>query len=196
MAKKGKAPKKEKKPKKEEKEKTAAPKKRKEVREGLRGIVRIAGKDVTGETPLLKALMKVKGISHSVSNAINGVVIQKLNLNVNILAGELTDEQIGKIDDILLNIQKYVPAYLLNRRTDPTTGENRHVITNDLIFAVRQDVEKEKKLYTWKGFRHAYGQKVRGQRTKNTGRGGAAMGVVRKAQQPQKGGSEKKEAKK
>jgi small subunit ribosomal protein S13 len=42
-------------------------------------------------------------------------------------------------------------------------------------------VESEKKLYTWKGYRHSYGQKVRGQKTRNTGRTGMAVGVLRKA---------------
>lgn len=51
---------------------------------------------------------------------------------------------------------------------------------NDLAFAQRQDIEREKKLYTWKGYRHAYGKKVRGQRTRNTGRKGMALGVLRK----------------
>jgi small subunit ribosomal protein S13 len=74
-----------------------------------------------------------------------------------------------------------VPKYLFNRRADPFDAVDKHVIMTDLLFAVKQDIEREKKIYTWKGYRHAYGQKVRGQRTRNTGRTGMAVGVLRKA---------------
>jgi small subunit ribosomal protein S13 len=33
---------------------------------------------------------------------------------------------------------------------------------------------------SWRGYRHAYGLKVRGQRTKTTGRAGKALGVKKK----------------
>jgi len=69
---------------------------------------------------------------------------------------------------------------MLNRRKDKDSGKNVHIIMNDLEFANRQDVEGEKKMYTWKGYRHAYGQKVRGQKTRNTGRTGMSLGVMRK----------------
>jgi small subunit ribosomal protein S13 len=46
---------------------------------------------------------------------------------------------------------------------------------------VRQDIDHEKESNTWKGYRHAYGQKVRGQRTRSTGRTGMTVGVLRKA---------------
>ena len=60
---------------------------------------------------------------------------------------------------------------------------------NDLIFENTQDIEREKKAYTWKGFRHSYGQKVRGQKTRNTGRTGMAVGVLRKAIVAAQGGA-------
>ncbi|MDO8553742.1 MAG: 30S ribosomal protein S13, partial [Candidatus Micrarchaeota archaeon] len=60
-------------------------------------------------------------------------------------------------------------------------GTDKHVIMNDLIFAGKQDTEKEKRIFSWNGFRHYYGQKVRGQRTRNTGRTGMAVGVLRKS---------------
>jgi len=78
---------------------------------------------------------------------------------------------------------------MLNRNGDMNTGENKHIIMNDLIFAVTQDVDREKKMYSWKGYRHAYGQKVRGQRTKNTGRSGMAVGVLRKSVIAAQGGA-------
>jgi len=42
------------------------------------------------------------------------------------------------------------------------------------------DIDKMKEIKSWRGYRHAYGLKVRGQRTKTTGRAGKALGVKKK----------------
>ncbi|MBN2121473.1 30S ribosomal protein S13 [Candidatus Micrarchaeota archaeon] len=161
--------------------------------EGVRGIVRLAGKDVRGNLPLSRALMSVKGIGQSIRKVVAKAIAKELKIDSEVKVGTFTDEQIEKIDAILANLQKYdLPAYLLNRRKDTETGNDVHNIMNDLVFAQRQDVENEKKLYTWRGYRHAYGQKTRGQRTKNTGRKGMSLGVIRKAQAPASGGSKDK----
>jgi len=52
-----------------------------------------------------------------------------------------------------------------------------HLITSDIEFNVRNDIEREKNMNSWRGFRHTYGLKVRGQRTRTTGRKGGAVGV-------------------
>ncbi len=161
----------------------AAPKKPVRVeKENFRGIVRIAGKDIKGEVPLNRALVRVRGISHTLAVSAAAVLHNELSIDPKIRVGELSEEQIDRIDKILQNLQDYkIPAYLFNRRSDYLSGNNRHVIMNDLIFENTQDVEREKKLFTWKGYRFSYGQKVRGQRTRNTGRTGMAVGVLRKA---------------
>ncbi|MBD3210054.1 30S ribosomal protein S13 [Candidatus Micrarchaeota archaeon] len=184
--------------KKEKKEKKpAAPKKQKKEskpeRENFRGIVRLAGKDVGGELTLKRALLKVMGIGHTTSLVASRVIQDKLSIDPAQQVGEYTEEQIEKIDNILFNLQDHnVPPFMLNRCKDRTSGKDKHVIMNDLLFEVGQDIEREKKLYTWRGYRHAYGQKVRGQRTKNTGRSGMAVGVLRKSiLAAQKGGAGK-----
>ena len=166
--------------------KKTAPKKhkppKKEEKEDFRGIMRLAGKDVSGHLNLKRALYRVKGIGHTVAVSASIAIQNELSLNPNMRVGELNEEQIDKIDQILYNLQKHnVPSYLLNRNTDFKTGGNRHVVMNDLIFATSQDVDREKKMYSWRGYRHTFGQKVRGQRTRNTGRSGMAVGVLRKA---------------
>ena len=158
------------------------PAKEEKVEEGLRGIVRIAGKDMKGGIPLRRALLRVRGFSHTTSRVVADVVAKEAGINPEEKVGKFSDEQIEAIDKILSEVHKHgIPKYLLNRRKDTETGEDIHVIMNDLIFTLRQDVEREKKLYTWKGYRHAYGQKVRGQKTRNTGRKGMALGVLRKS---------------
>jgi len=166
-------------------EKAAAkPKKKPKMidREGFRGIVRIAGKDIPGEMPLKRALLRVRGIGHTLSVAASKLLSSELKLAKDMQVGELTDEQIAAVDAILFNINKYgVPNYMMNRNVDHSDGTSKHVIMNDLLFSLREDLETAKRMYSWKGYRAAYGQKVRGQRTRNTGRTGMAVGVLRKA---------------
>ena len=70
-----------------------------------------------------------------------------------------------------------IPSWFLNRRKDIDSGKNLHLITSDIEFNVRNDIEREKNTNSWRGFRHTYGLKVRGQRTRTTGRKGGAVGV-------------------
>lgn len=188
MAKEGKAPKK-------VKEKKKGPEESQKKKKGIKGIIRLAGADVFGETKLNRALMKVKGVGHSVGNALSRIISEKLSVPSDIDIGDLSEKQIEQIESMMLNIGELLPSYMLNRRSDPEEGKDRHVITNDLIFATRQDIEKEKKIYSWKGYRHSYGQKVRGQRTRNTGRRGKAVGVLKKTIQEAQKAAKKEEKK-
>lgn len=184
-------------PKKKAEIKKEGPKEEKMPAAGKRGIVRIAGKDIKGHLTLKRGLLQIKGIGHTVVVAASNIIVEQLGLPNNaIRVGDLSDEQIEKIDGILYNLDRHaIPVQIRNRRKDYISGEDKHLIMNDLIFATTQDVEREKKEYSWRGYRHAYGQKVRGQRTRNTGRKGMAVGVLRKtilaAQGAAKAGAEK-----
>jgi small subunit ribosomal protein S13 len=168
--------------KKPEKKPAVAKKPVKEEKETFRGIIRIAGKDVKGEVRLKRALFAVRGISHTLAIAAAEVLNKELSLDPDGRVGDLTEAQIEKIDLVLHNLHEHgIPKFLLNRRSDYASGVDKHVIMNDLLFEDTQDLDREKKSYSWKGYRHTYGQKVRGQRTRNTGRTGMAVGVLRKA---------------
>jgi small subunit ribosomal protein S13 len=56
-------------------------------------------------------------------------------------------------------------------------GSNYHKITSDLDFAASNDIEREKLVMSWRGYRHMFGLRVRGQCTRTTGRKGGAVGV-------------------
>jgi len=152
-----------------------------EENENFKGIVRVAGRDVRGHVQLRKSLSYIRGIGYSLSVPVADILYQELKIAPETRIGDLSEQQIEQIDKILFHLHQYaLPKHLLNRRKDMDTGEDIHVIMNDLLFAVKTDLEREKKIYTWKGYRHSYGQKVRGQRTRNTGRTGMAVGVLRK----------------
>jgi small subunit ribosomal protein S13 len=139
-----------------------------------RHIVRIAGKDVPGAKKMIIGVSQVRGIGYSFAKAILDVL--KIDQNSNI--GFLTESQVDSIEKAMRNPSSLnVPAWFLNRRKDIDSGSNLHLITSDIEFNVRNDVEREKNSNSWRGFRHTYGLKVRGQRTRTTGRKGGAVGV-------------------
>jgi len=151
------------------------------AKEEIKGIVRIAGRDIKGETKLRRTLMQVKGIGVTLSSALTKIISEQLNISGNTMIGELSDEQVDKLTEIITSPNKYgIPERMLNRQKDPETNQSGHVIGTDLTFRTKQDVTNMKDINSWKGYRHAYGQKVRGQRTRTTGRTGMTVGVLRK----------------
>jgi len=148
----------------------------------VRGIVRLAGKDLRGNLPIRRAIISIRGIGLNLGGVVSQVACEKLNMNYTTMIGELSEQEIEKLEHILTHPAEYgVPRRMLNRQKDLFTGEDVHAIASDLAFYVKQDIDHEKDAYTWKGYRHTYGQKVRGQRTRSTGRTGMTVGVLRKA---------------
>ncbi len=143
----------------------------------FRHRLRIVGTDIDGTLKASYALAKVKGLNLNLSNAI----LRKAGVNLNTRAGLLTEAEIDKVEDIIRDPVKYgLPGWLLNRRKDLETGRDGHVISADLVLRTKMDIEQMKEQKSWRGYRHAYGLKVRGQRTKTTGRAGKALGVKKK----------------
>ena len=139
-------------------------------------IIRIANSDVSGEERLANALTSIRGIGPRISNAI----VQKLKLDPNKLAGKLDDKNVVDIENAIMNLNDYVPDWLLNRQKDYDTGEDVHPVSVELKMTHDEDLNRMKKVKSYKGIRHASGHKVRGQRTYSNGRKGLALGVSRK----------------
>ena len=116
----------------------------------------------------------MKGIGYNFAKSILDIL--KINPNSNI--GFLTESQVEGIEKVMKNPSSAnIPSWFLNRRKDIDSGSDMHLITSDIDFNVRNDIEREKGMNSWRGFRHTYGLKVRGQRTRTTGRKGGAVGV-------------------
>ncbi len=148
----------------------------------VRGIVRLAGKDLKGETKLDRAISQIKGVGERLSRILAVAALVELKLPKDAVIGELTEEQLETLEEMMKNPMKHgVPVWMLNRRRDLETGLDKHFIGTDLMFVVKQDIEREKDAGSWIGYRHNYGQKVRGQHTRTTGRKGMTVGVLRKS---------------
>ncbi|MEM3696771.1 MAG: 30S ribosomal protein S13 [Candidatus Bathyarchaeia archaeon] len=143
----------------------------------FRHILRIIDTDVDGTLKAPYALRKIKGISLNLANAI----LKKAGINPDIRAGFLTEAEVERIEEIINEPAKFgLPSWLLNRRKDLETGKDMHLISADLVLRTKMDIEQMKEIKSWRGYRHSYGLKVRGQRTRTTGRTGKALGVKKK----------------
>jgi small subunit ribosomal protein S13 len=151
-----------------------------------RHILRIMGTDMQGTLKTIYALTKIKGISLSLSNAI----LKKAEENPDLRVGFLTETEINKIEEIIKDPTKHsMPNWLFNKRKNAETGKDIHLISADLVLRTKMDIDEAKEIRSWRGYRHAYGLKVRGQHTKTTGRAGKALGVKKKSIQQKPGGS-------
>ena len=159
--------------------------------EEFKHILRIAGKDIDGSKKSIIALGLVKGVGYNLAQ----VILQSLNINPYLRVGFLTDKDVSDIENALKNIKSLgVPNWYLNRRKDMDTGTDIHLITSDLDFIKSNDIDREKSMMSWRGYRHMFGLRVRGQRTRNTGRRATAVGVKKvagKAASSSPGGSGK-----
>ena len=139
-------------------------------------MVRIVGNDIHGERKMIVGLTEIRGVGYMFANTILNI----LKIDPNQRIGYLSSEQIQSIESIIKNpAESNFPSWFLNRRKDVETGEDKHLITSDIAFTVRNDVEREKTSGSWRGYRHMFGLKVRGQRTRCTGRKGGAVGVAK-----------------
>ena len=139
-----------------------------------RHIVRIAGKDVDGSKKLVVAISEISGVGFNFAQ----VLLNTLKIDPNVRVGLLSEKDISKIEDGIRDPVKIgLPAWFLNRQKDLDTGSTKQIITSDWDIMVKNDIEREKGVMSWRGFRHMMGLKVRGQRTRTTGRKGGAVGV-------------------
>ena len=143
----------------------------------FRHITRIAETDLDGTLKITHAIQKIKGIGTGMVNAI----IKKSGVNPETRLGFLSESDLEKLENIIKNPTKYnLPEWLFNHQKDLETGKNLHLTGSDLVLQTKTDIDLMKATKSWKGYRHSYGLKVRGQRTKATGRKGKAIGVRKK----------------
>ena len=140
-------------------------------------IVRVASADIDGQENLLQGLTKVKGVGLRISKTI----INQLELDPSQRLGYLPEDIITKIEEIIKDpVAAGLPGWYVNRPRDRMSGKMLHLIGSDLDFAGRNDIDRLRRIKSWRGTRHQLGLKVRGQHTRTTGRGGMAVGVSRK----------------
>ncbi|CAG8606863.1 6723_t:CDS:2, partial [Paraglomus brasilianum] len=140
-------------------------------------ILRLLNTNVDGKTKVMFALTAIKGVGRRYSN----LVCKKADVDLRKRAGELTNEELARIVNIVQNPTQFkIPNWFLNRQKDIVDGKYSQILANNLESKLREDLERLKKIRAHRGLRHFWGLRVRGQHTKTTGRRGRTVGVSKK----------------
>lgn len=142
----------------------------------FRYLVRIHNTDLDGKKPFATALTYVPGVSHRMA----AIVARETGIDAKKRIGNLTEEQINQTAQAITELGEIVPTWMLNRRKDIETGEDGHLVGTEITIMLREDLNRLKKIRSWRGHRHERKLPTRGQRTKANGRFGSAVGVQRK----------------
>jgi len=148
-----------------------------EAHEEIKHIVRIADTDLEGKRSVMYALTGIKGISRRTAK----ILAIKSDIDPMATLGYLSDEEIERLQSSVENITDVIPSWMMNRQKDLITGEDKHIIGGDVYLSLNEDINLMKKIRSYKGIRHERGLRVRGQRTRSTGRKGRTVGVTRSA---------------
>jgi small subunit ribosomal protein S13 len=171
-------------------EKKKAPIQKTEENPDFKYIVRLANTDLDGKYQVIPAIAQVKGLGIRTA----AIVATRSGVNAYQKIGNLTDDEVNRVQEQIDALAEGLPAWMLNRRKDVETGDDGHLIGTDVEIRLRDDLNRLKKIRTYRGLRHEAGQKVRGQRSKSNGRTGLTLGVMKqKVQQTAAASSEKKE---
>lgn len=149
----------------------------------LKAIVRVANVDFDGNRAVGHQLTNIKGVGMNYAHLLCVV----LKIDEDKKAGELNEQELAKIEDALTSPAKYgVPAWMMNRRSDPETGVSGHLFGSTLTFTRDNDIKLMRKIRSYKGVRHGLGLPVRGQSTKSNFRKnkGKVTGVIKKKDVP------------
>ena len=137
-------------------------------------IVRISGKTLDGTKKVVAGLADIKGIGLNLASCITDA----LKIDGKMTLGMLSDKQVMEIQDYIKEPNKLgIPKFMLNHKKDPESGVDSHYVATDLDVSIKSEIDREKLLLSWRGYRHSLGLKVRGQRTRTCGRKGRAVGV-------------------
>jgi small subunit ribosomal protein S18e len=145
--------------------------------ENFQHILRVLNTNLAGEQNIMYSLTSIKGVGRRYSD----ICLKKAEVDKRKRAGELTEEEVRRVINIMQNPLQYkIPKWFLNRQKDVKTGTYSQCVANDLNNKLREDLERMKKMRLHRGIRHYWGVRVRGQHTKTTGRGGKTVGVAKK----------------
>jgi small subunit ribosomal protein S13 len=147
-----------------------------EAAEELRHIVRILNTDLEGKRQVQMALCGIKGVGRRCAK----LFTQKVGVDPRATLGMLPEEKLNDLRKLIEEAHGDLPVWMMNHKKDITTGADKHVMGTDLVMMLREDLELMKKARSYKGIRHERGLRVRGQRTRSTGRTGSIVGVSRK----------------
>jgi len=142
----------------------------------IKYFVRVGTTDLDGTKSVRVALTGIKGVGRHTST----VISRMAKVDEYALLGRLEEESVNRLRIAVEEYITKIPAWMANRPKDVYTGETKHLFGGDVALVNEEDINLMRKIRCYKGIRHETGQKVRGQRTKSTGRTGKTVGVSKR----------------
>ena len=140
-------------------------------------ILRVQNTNINGKQKAPFGLRQIRGVGRRFAM----ISMKIAQIDVAKRSGEINEKEISTVNDIISRPLEYnIPKWFLNRQKDPKEGAWNQLIANQLDTILREDLERMRKSKNHRGLRHFWGIKVRGQKTKSTGRTGKTLGVQRK----------------
>jgi len=143
-------------------------------------FVRLVNTDLIGSKNVATAMRKIKGVNFMFAH----MACKLAGVDGTKKAGFLSDDEVKKLDTVIRDpLKAGAPLWMLNRRKDIETGEDKHISSTDIRFVRDNDIKRLKMIKTYKGVRHMSNLPVRGQKTKSNFRRnkGKGLGVKRRA---------------
>merc|ERR1712019_145701 len=127
---------------------------------------------VTSKSPTLS-------LTSVVWDVFTDLVLKKAEIDRSKRAGQLNEEELERIQTTMLQPKNFkIPVWFLNRQRDFRDGKDSQLISNNLDNKLREDYDRMKKIRLHRGIRHWWGLRVKGQKTKTSGRHGRTVGVL------------------
>ena len=102
---------------------------------------------INGNASVIHGLTQIKGVNKKFAQA----VVNQLGINPEKRIGELSDEKLVEIEELIHNpIEHGIPNWMVNRKNDPIDGKDKHVVGNQLEIITRRDVDKLKKMNSFR----------------------------------------------
>ena len=145
--------------------------------EEIKYFVRVGTTDLDGTKSVRVALTGITGVGRHTAT----IIARMADVDELATLGKLDEGTVNRIRAAVESYGTKIPSWMANRPKDIYTGETKHLLGADVGLAKDEDVNLMRKIRCYRGIRHETGQKVRGQRTKSTGRTGTTVGVKRKS---------------
>ncbi|KAJ2347630.1 ribosomal 40S subunit protein S18B, partial [Coemansia sp. RSA 2618] len=104
---------------------------------------RVLNTNVSGNIKVMYALTSIKGVGRRYSN----LVLKKADIDFSKRAGELSQEELERVVEIIQNPLQYkIPQWFLNRQKDRTSGKYWQLVSNGVDNSLREDLDRMKKV--------------------------------------------------
>merc|ERR1711970_466354 len=143
--------------------------------EEFQHILRVQNTNIDGNIKITHAMTSIRGMDRRFTD----LCLKKAEIDRSKRAGQLNEEEIERIQTTMLQPKNFkIPVWFLNRQRGFKDGKDSQIISNSLDNKLREDYDRMKKIRLHRGIRHWWGLRVKGQKTKTSGRHGRTVGVL------------------